>query len=134
VQIVDLPGTELGETDGHTVRIDPTAAGWGWFVDRTPRKDTEFTTPGDQGERHHMDLLTVLMHEIGHVLGREHEPAGLMADHLQPGERENPSAEGLPAVTKQLPALPQDSLTRAAPLPPVKVTKGGSFLSRLFRR
>ena len=29
---------------------DDNAAGWGWFVDPTPRDDSEFTTPGDLGE------------------------------------------------------------------------------------
>jgi Ca2+-binding RTX toxin-like protein len=134
VRIADLPGAELGETVGRDIRIDPTAAGWGWFVDKTPRKDTEFTLAGDQGEQHRMDLLTAVMHEIGHVLGKEHEPTGLMAEQLQPGDREKPAADGLPAVTRQLPALPQDSPTHAAPLPPVKVSRGGWFFSRFFRR
>lgn len=39
---------------------------------RTPRDDREFTTPGDQGEQNRMDLLRVLMHEMGHVKGLDH--------------------------------------------------------------
>src|SRR5262249_34454107 len=42
----------------------------GWYVDSTPNDDTEFasgaTNSPAQGR---VDLLTVLMHEMGHVLG-----------------------------------------------------------------
>jgi hypothetical protein len=33
------------------------------------RRQAEFTTPGNQGGQHRMDLLTVLEHEIGHLIG-----------------------------------------------------------------
>ena len=63
--IVDLPDLAVGaELDG-AIEIDPTAAGWGWGA---------------------MDLLTVVRHELGHVLGREHAEDGLMEDSLEPGE------------------------------------------------
>jgi len=34
-----------------------------------------------------MDLLTVLEHEIGHLLGREHEADGVMQETLDAGTR-----------------------------------------------
>jgi hypothetical protein len=115
IAIADLPGSMLGQAQGSTVYIDRDAAGHGWFIDRTPRTDTEFLRRGNQGELGRIDLLTAVMHEIGHVLGHDHDPAGVMGEVLEPGERKVP-----------VPAL-------AAP-PAVKVARGGSFLSRVFRR
>ena len=66
VRIADLGGTTLGLASGNTIWLDDNAAGWGWFVDRTPRNDSEFTRPGNQGEQNRMDLLTVVAHETGH--------------------------------------------------------------------
>jgi hypothetical protein len=39
-----------------------------------------------------MDLLTALAHEIGHLLGHEHEDDGVMADTLGLGVRRMPDA------------------------------------------
>src|SRR5262249_12324838 len=90
IRIVDLPGPALGLASGHTIWLDANAAGWGWFVDQSPWDDSEFTTPGNQGEQQRMDLVTVLEHEVGHLLGRGHEADGLMAASLAPGTRETP--------------------------------------------
>jgi hypothetical protein len=87
VRIVDLSGLTLGQAASSAILLDTNAAGWGWFVDPTPGDDAEFTTAGDQGEQGRMDLLTVLEHEIGHRLGREHEAAGVMQETLDAGTR-----------------------------------------------
>src|SRR5262249_54192581 len=92
IRIADLGGLTLGKADGGILWLDDNAAGWGWFVDATPCTDSEFTTPGDQGEAGRMDLLTVLEHEIGHLLGKDHEDGGVMADALAPGIRRTPTA------------------------------------------
>jgi hypothetical protein len=92
IHIADLGGASLGLAAGHTIWLDADAAGWGWFVDPTPSDDFEFTMPGNQGEQHRMDLLTVLEHEVGHLLGKQHEAGGVMTETLSPGARRTPFA------------------------------------------
>jgi hypothetical protein len=89
VQIGDLDGATLGLAAGTAVTIDRDAAGCGWFADATARSDAEFRRKGDQGEQHHMDLLTAVEHELGHVLGRDHAPVGVMSETLAVGTRES---------------------------------------------
>jgi hypothetical protein len=93
LQIANRGGRMLGQAAEahHTIWLDANAAGRGWFVDPMPGDDSEFTTPGNQGEQRRMDLLTVLEHELGHVLGYEHQATGVMHDTLAPGVRESPN-------------------------------------------
>jgi hypothetical protein len=92
IRIADLGGATLGLASGNTIWLDDNAAGWGWFVDATPGDDSEFTTPGNQGEQNPMDLLTALAHEIGHLLGQEHAEDGVMIDTLATEIRRVPSS------------------------------------------
>jgi polyvinyl alcohol dehydrogenase (cytochrome) len=87
IAIADLRGTQLGLASGNTITLDVNAAGWGWYIDPTPADDGEFYLPGDQGEQNRMDLLTVLLHELGHVLGHEHDEGGVMSATLAVGTR-----------------------------------------------
>ena len=85
--VADLPNILLGLAAGHIIWIDQDAAGIGWFVDSTPDTDDEFGPGGAAAGR--IDLLTVLAHELSHVLGFEHDPAPghLMSETLAPGIR-----------------------------------------------
>jgi Ca2+-binding RTX toxin-like protein len=76
--IADLAGDALALAVDDTVIIDVDAAGHGWFIDDTPYQDSEFMPQGNDeelvaneaGEAYgDMDLLTVVMHELGHVFG-----------------------------------------------------------------
>jgi hypothetical protein len=68
------------------------AAGYGWFVDPTPLQDEEFlvdgsAVPGGPADGR-MDLLTVVLHELGHEAGLDdNEGSGLMSGTLPTGVR-----------------------------------------------
>jgi hypothetical protein len=86
VRIADLPGTYLGLAYPDLVLIDSDAAGHGWFVDSTPETD-------DDLDPARIDLLTVLAHELGHVLGLEDlDDGSLMDGQLSAGVRRSLAA------------------------------------------
>jgi hypothetical protein len=87
IRVADLGGRTLAKAAGHVIWLDDNAAGRGWFVDRTPRSDSEFTRAGNQAEQHRVDLLSVLEHEIGRLLGRGDEAVGVSQDTLAAGTR-----------------------------------------------
>ena len=87
VEITNLSAGLLGMAQDTTIWLDANAAGYGWFVDPTPSNDEAFTAPGDHAAKGHMDLLTVLDHELGHLLGL---PEGVMPESLPTGTRRTP--------------------------------------------
>ena len=97
VQLADLPGGMLGETVGKTIFIDRDAAGYGWFADPTAGDNTEFSEPlgpdtlaaaPGAAAAGRVDLLTAVMHEMGHVLGyRDDQSGDLMNATLPLGVR-----------------------------------------------
>jgi hypothetical protein len=79
--IADLPNLFLAQTIGRSVTIDATAGGWSWS---------------------RMDLHTVVLHELGRVLGLTEDDAArfpIMTLTLDPGERRSlgePLGGGVP--------------------------------------
>jgi Ca2+-binding RTX toxin-like protein len=83
--VTDLEGDQLASSreDGR-ILVDVNAAGHGWYIDDTPEDDE------DMGEG--MDLLSALLHEIGHQLDYDHDGAeegSVMDPFLSEGERLN---------------------------------------------
>jgi len=89
-EVAPLSGATLGLADlaGGRIVIDSDAAGYGWFVDSTPTNDEEFTnisgrlTASSGPAARKMDLLTAVLHELGHVQGQSDLDSPLHADEL----------------------------------------------------
>jgi VCBS repeat-containing protein len=106
--VADLSGNVVGEQSPGHITIDTDAAGHGWFVDPTPSDNSEFThalnaagtdllTDPSNDAAGHLDLLTTVTHEMGHVLGLDDSTAtsdanDLMYINLVDGERRLPDA------------------------------------------
>jgi hypothetical protein len=78
IGIADLADGELGYTSGKSVLIDDNAAGYGWYTGLVSQQSS------------YMDLVSVVEHELGHVLGFSHEDASrfaVMSEDLGLGER-----------------------------------------------
>lgn len=98
IQVVDLQGDALGHVISNTIYIDTNAAGYGWFIDTTPFDHSEFVYSSeltlialeDGPAANQIDLWTVIMHELGHILGADHAVEGVMQKTLDPGIRKLP--------------------------------------------
>jgi hypothetical protein len=103
-EVADLGDDRLSSASSNRVRIDQTAAGYGWFYDQSPLEDSEFDVPVPDRELQttelspahgKIDLLTVLMRELGAVYlsGKNRVPRNLrplMNSTLSPAVRRMP--------------------------------------------
>jgi hypothetical protein len=102
--VSDMAGLYLGSALPGRITIDADAAGYGWYVDANPADDAEFAnvlgatrlqTDPSGLPAGHIDLLSTVMHELGHQLGLEDTYAladrdGLMFGYIVTGERRLP--------------------------------------------
>ena len=107
VQFADLETGSLAEvTSEDAIHLDRDALGRGWFFDPTPQNSSEFSEKdpytgaraANQGpESRHYDLLTTLLHEQAHLLGKNHldQPNDLMHGSLSIGIRKKPRRQHL---------------------------------------
>jgi uncharacterized repeat protein (TIGR01451 family) len=112
-EVTDLPNPRLGEADGRTIRVNRQAGGHRWGMDH----DFDASQP-DEGS---IDLLTTVLHEMGHALGLHdsYDPrdrSNLMYGYLGRGERR------LPMPGQAIAAVPHDDGVAhflTAPLNPI---------------
>jgi hypothetical protein len=126
-RIADLSGLTLGQATSGTVLIDVNGAGYGWYVDATAADDLEFGLKLSELELMatatspalgRMDLLTVVMHELGHVLG--YQDLDSSSDALMGGT--------LDAGTRRL----NDSTAESSKLVQMEKVPGGEVDSSLW--
>jgi streptogramin lyase len=104
VGIADFPGPWLGMAFPGAVWIAQDAAGYGWSLGDTPGSVAS-------GK---VDLLTVVEHELGHVLGLDdNNGSGLMGLYLAPGVRREP----VPDTSAGLAAGPVPGTLAVPPTP-----------------
>ncbi|HKP13272.1 MAG TPA: HYR domain-containing protein, partial [Blastocatellia bacterium] len=104
-EVAELGGGRLAVGSSNHIRIDATAAGYGWFYDSSPDNDAEFDVPVPGRELQttefspafgRVDLLTVVTRELGYVYlqGKNHVPRqlrALMEGTLSPAVRRMPT-------------------------------------------
>jgi hypothetical protein len=108
---IDLGGNTLGvawvsSRGGGSIVIDARGGNGGWYVDPNPKDRAEYpktvTSYHFAGGPSKADLLSVVLHEVGHILGLGHtsNSLGLMSTTQLSGTRQMPSVEDLKGLTR----------------------------------
>ena len=116
INLDDLANVEIGRVENRQITIDADGTGWGWFVDPTPQESSEFNfnSTGDEGialagteAANKLDLLSVLIHEMGHILGLADNdtPQDVMNGFTTTGLRRLPTLEDVQQVLDNLEAM-----------------------------
>ena len=97
--IVDLPGLQLGRATRDTITLDVNAAGYDWSHDWSVAS----ASSGCDEVASRMDLLTAVLHELGHVAGLEDQygeldSADVMSGWLLPGTHRSPTLADVDAA------------------------------------
>ena len=89
--------------------LDINGAGYGYFIDPTPGSDSAFARGQNGAAAHQVDLLTVVMHEMGHILGINevvNRPGDVMGEYIPVGVRELPAEQDLAILSVQHVGVP----------------------------
>ena len=113
VQVANLGTNILGLEAANVIIINQSAAGYKWFLNASPRSSQAFSLAGTGVDRlagpgspaaGQVDLLTVLEHELGHIIGlSDNNQAGdLMDTTLGVGVRRAPTAADVTTAVEAL--------------------------------
>jgi hypothetical protein len=128
----DLADGHLGAASTSAIFLDINGAGYGWFVDSTPLVNEEFqfvdgslsAIPGGPADGQ-IDLLTVVLHELGHVIGLGDLPSASAAGNLM--------SENISTSLRRLPAGTGSSTSSSLPAaqPPISSSSDNSTAAGL---
>ena len=116
IQVANLGTNILGLEAANVITINQTAAGFNWYANASARSSQAFTQAGPGGEKlagpgspaaGRVDLLTVLEHELGHVIGLadNNQSGDLMDTTLDLGVRRAPTAADVSASTRTVASI-----------------------------
>ena len=112
-QVSTLDRNHLGEASEKLIRLDGNAGGHGWFVDVSDLSDSMFGNLKSATRRYtdesglpagRVDLLTTILHEMGHALGlpdtySSQDRESIMFGQLTKGERRTPTTNQASGAT-----------------------------------